>query len=196
MALGALTGTFAVRPCGLTSNRLDRPIGPGGDAVTQKASGNTPETQSAVMEILESLSAEERLILPCLQHLQRELGYITEDSVDVVAEFLNVSRAEVVGVLTYYHDLRRTPPPAVAVAVCVAEACQAQGVRKLTGVIEAEFGVALGSEMPSGEIEFKKVYCLGNCALGPAVMVNGRLLGRCDLTTVKDAIVRAREVSP
>ena len=163
--------------------------------MTQKASGNPPETQSAALDILGALPAEERLILPCLQHLQRALGYIAEDSVDAVAEFLNVSRAEVVGVLTYYHDLRRTPPPAVAVAVCVAEACQAQGSRALVDGIEAEFGITVGDENPGAGIEFAKVYCLGNCALGPAVMVNGRLLGRCGVATVRDAVARAGEAS-
>lgn len=163
--------------------------------MTGRAPGQHPGTQSAPGALLAALPAEERLILPCLQHLQREFGYVTEDSVDAVAEFLNVSRAEVIGVLTYYHDLRRTPPPAVAVAVCVAEACQAQGVRALVGEIETEFRITVGGETSSDGIEFRKVYCLGNCALGPAVMVNGRLLGRCDLAAVRDAVARAGEVS-
>jgi formate dehydrogenase subunit gamma len=142
--------------------------------------------------LLEALPPEERLILPCLQAIQRAFGFVPEGSVDVVAEFLNVSRAEVVGVLTYYHDLRRTPPPAVAVGVCVAEACQAQGARALVGEIEREFSVTVGGENDGASIEFAKIYCFGNCALGPAVMVNGRLLGRCDLAAVKAAVGRAQ----
>ncbi len=157
--------------------------------MTEKLSG-----QQAVADHLESLPADERLILPCLQHVQRSFGFVADDAVDAVAEFLNVSRAEVIGVLTYYHDLRRTPPPAVAVGVCVAEACQAQGARSLVGAIEAEFGVRVGAGKTGGPIEFAKTYCYGNCALGPAVMVNGRLIGRCDLTTLRDAVDHAREV--
>ncbi|MGI9126175.1 MAG: NAD(P)H-dependent oxidoreductase subunit E [Mycobacterium sp.] len=133
-----------------------------------------------VAEILEALPIEERLILPCLQRIQRNHGYITDDAVDSVAAFLNVSRAEVIGVLTYYHDLRRTPPPAVSVRVCVAEACQAQGVR------------ALLADIDSASIEFTKVYCFGNCALGPAVMVGDRLIGRCDIAALTAAVVRAQ----
>ena len=148
--------------------------------------------QHAPADVLDAVPAHERLILPCLQHLQRAFGYITDESVDAVAEFLNVSRAEVIGVLTYYHDLRRTPPPAVAVGVCVAEACQAQGVRSLVGDIEREFAVTLGGETNAAPIEFAKIYCFGNCALGPAVMVNGRLLGRCDLASVRTAVDRAQ----
>ena len=134
-------------------------------------------------DVLDAVPAEERLILPCLQRIQSAFGYVPDDTLDPLAEFLNVTRAEVVGVLTYYHDLRRTPPPAVTVGVCVAEACQAVGARDLVGQID------------SAAVEFTKVYCFGNCALGPAVMVNGRLLGRCDLATVRAAVEGAREAS-
>lgn len=158
--------------------------------MTDKLSG-----EKALADVLEALPADERLILPCLQHLQRALGFVAEDAVDAVAGFLNVSRAEVVGVLTYYHDLRRTPPPAVSVGLCVAEACQAQGARALAGALEAEFGLRLGQQNPGGPIELAKVYCLGNCALGPAAMVGGRLIGRCDLAAVKTAVTHAREAS-
>jgi formate dehydrogenase subunit gamma len=165
----------------------------GGDALTGKAtSGQSAATAEAAL--LESLPPEERLILPCLQHIQRGLGYISDSAVNVVAEFLNVSRAEVIGVLTYYHDLRRTPPPAVVVGVCVAEACQAAGVRSLIEQIEHDFGVTLGAGTGLGAIEFAKAYCLGNCALGPAVMVNGRLVGRCDIGRVRAAVVNAQVV--
>lgn len=132
-------------------------------------------------DVLEAVPGDERLILPCLQRIQEAFGYIPDEALDPVADFLNVSRAEVVGVLTYYHDLRRTPPPAVAVSVCFAEACQAQGARALVG------------EIASAAIEFSRVYCLGNCALGPAAMVNGRLIGRCDLPAVQAAVDGASE---
>jgi len=157
-----------------------------------KVSGQmTPES---AIRVLEALPSHERLILPCLQAIQHAFGFVPEETVDVVAGFLNVSRAEVVGVLTYYHDLRRTPPPAVVVGVCVAEACQASGVRSLIEQIEHDFGVRLGAGTGSGPVEFAKVYCLGNCALGPAIMVNGRLVGRCDIGQVRAAVVDAQVV--
>ena len=165
----------------------------GGDALTGKATSGQPAA-TAEATLLEALPPEERLILPCLQHIQRASGYISDSAVNTVAEFLNVSRAEVIGVLTYYHDLRRTPPPAVVVGVCVAEACQAAGVRSLIEQIEHDFGVTLGAGTDSGPIEFAKAYCLGNCALGPAVMVNGRLVGRCDISRVRAAVVDAQVV--
>ena len=140
------------------------------------------------------MPTHERLILPCLQAIQHAFGFVPEETVDVVAGFLNVSRAEVVGVLTYYHDLRPMPPPAVVVGVCVAEACQASGVRSLIEQIEHDFGVRIGAGTGLGPVEFAKVYCLGNCALGPAVMVNGRLVGRCDIGRVRAAVVDAQVV--
>jgi formate dehydrogenase subunit gamma len=151
-------------------------------------------TSESAIRVLEALPSHERLILPCLQAIQHAFGFVPEETVDVVAGFLNVSRAEVVGVLTYYHDLRRTPPPAVVVGVCVAEACQASGVRSLIEQIEHDFGVRLGAGTGLGPVEFAKVYCLGNCALGPAVMVNGRLVGRCDIGRVRAAVVDAQVV--
>jgi formate dehydrogenase subunit gamma len=164
---------------------------PGGDAVTGGATSGEPAA-TAEATLLEALPPDERLILPCLQHVQRALGYVSDNAVNAVAEFLNVSRAEVIGVLTYYHDLRQTAPPAVVVGVCVAEACQAAGVRSLIEQIEHDFGVTLGAGTGSGPVEFAKVYCLGNCALGPAIMVNGRLVGRCDISRVRAAVVEAQ----
>jgi formate dehydrogenase subunit gamma len=99
-------------------------------------------------------------------------------------------------VLTYYHDLRRTPPPTVAVAVCVAEACQAQGSRSLIRDIEVDFRIAVGQQSSGAPIEFAKTYCLGNCALGPAVMVNRQLIGRCDIGRVRAAVRDAQGVHP
>jgi len=151
-------------------------------------------TSESAIRVLEALPTHERLILPCLQAIQHAFGFVPEETVDVVAGFLNVSRAEVVGVLTYYHDLRRIPPPAVTVGVCVAEACQASGVRSLIEQIEHDFGVRLGAGTGLGPVEFAKVYCLGNCALGPAIMVNGRLVGRCDIGRVRAAVVDAQVV--
>ncbi len=141
---------------------------------------------------LRSLPPSERLILPALQRVQQIFGWIPDEAVDLIAAELNVSRAEVVGVLTYYHDLRQSPPPDVHVQVCVAEACQSVGSRELVASLEAAYGVPLGSRVD--DVEFSAVYCLGNCALGPAAMVGGRLVGRCDVDRISEAVARAQEV--
>jgi len=143
-------------------------------------------------ETVRALPAPERLILPALQRIQHVFGWVPDESIDLIAAELNVSRAEVVGVLTYYHDLRQSPPPDVHVQVCVAEACQSVGSRGLVSDLEASYGVPLGQRVDG--VEFAAVYCLGNCALGPAAMVEGRLLGRCDVTGIRDAVARVQEV--
>ena len=154
--------------------------------------GHQAWSAEAGANALASLPGPERLILPALQRVQQVFGWVPDESIDVVAAALNVSRAEVVGVLTYYHDLRQSPPPEVHVQVCVAEACQSVGSRQLVTEIESAYGVPLGDRVEG--VEFTAVYCLGNCALGPAAMVDGRLVGRCDVERIRDAIARAQEV--
>lgn len=134
-------------------------------------------------DILATLDPNERLILPVLQAIQRNLGYVPESCMDDVARSLNVSRAEVVGVLTYYHDLRTTPPPKVWIRLCEAEACQSVGSRALRGEVEKVWG-----DEPDSQVEISTVYCLGNCALGPAVQVNGRLLGMVNEAVLQKAV--------
>ena len=156
--------------------------------------------------VVASIPLAERLILPALQRVQAVFGWVPDEAVDVVAAELNVSRAEVVGVLTYYHDLRQSPPPDVHVQVCVAEACQSVGSREFVSDLEAAYGVPLGERIdeiakrggsadPTAiSVELSAVYCLGNCALGPAAMVEGRLIGRCDVERIRDAVALAQEV--
>lgn len=120
-------------------------------------------------------------ILPSLQAVQDAFGYVPDEAISVVAASCNASRADVFGVLTYYRDLRRTPPPRTQVRVCMGEACQSVGARALRPSVDALAG-------PDCEVD--DVYCLGNCALGPAVQVDGTLLGRATADTVRAVIER------
>ena len=129
-------------------------------------------------------------VLLCLQAVQGHFGYVPSDAVAMIAEACNVSRADVHGVFTFYADLRDTPPPAVPVRLCAAEACQAVGGRELKAewaaacVDDADLAVLTGVDEP--------IFCLGNCALGPAAMVNGELLGCADVARLKGAVVRVQ----
>lgn len=135
--------------------------------------GDEPVSETLWLDgIVATLDPDERLILPVLQAVQRDLGYVPESCVNDVARCLNVSRAEVVGVLTYYHDLRTTPPAEVQIRICESEACQSVGSRQLRAAAHTVWGDSRDSR-----IDISTVYCLGNCALGPAVQVNGRLIG-------------------
>jgi formate dehydrogenase subunit gamma len=136
---------------------------------------------------------EERAVEICAQHgnrpdelleifhdLQHELGYIPEQVLPAIANALNRSRAEVYGVLSFYHDFRRTPPGRHIVKICQAEACQALNTQKTTRHAEERLGAKLGETSPDGEYTLEAVYCLGNCALSPAMMIDGNLYGCVD----------------
>ena len=115
-----------------------------------------------------------------MSYLQEELGFIPESALPGLAKSLNLSRAEVHGVVSFYHDYRRDPAGRHVIKVCRAEACQSMGADELIRQIERFLGVKLGQTTADGAITVEAVYCLGNCALSPAMMVDGRLVGRAD----------------
>ena len=117
-------------------------------------------------------------VLRALREIVLAHGHVSRDQEHVVADVFNLSRAEIRGVVSFYHDLKTTPQPPVEVRVCQAEACQAVGGRELTARVEALLGLRLGEADDS--VALSAVYCLGLCAQGPAMMVNGRPLARAD----------------
>jgi formate dehydrogenase subunit gamma len=131
----------------------------------------------------------EGAMLPVLHALQHEFGYIDDAAVPLVAEALNLSRAEVHGVVTFYHDFRRRPAGRHVLRICRAEACQSVGCDDLADHLAHRLGIVPGETTPDGTLTVESVYCLGNCALGPAAMLDGELMGRLDADQL-DAIVR------
>lgn len=117
-------------------------------------------------------------MLPILNALLEEFGYIDDEVIPLIADALNLSRAEVVGVVHFYHDYRHTPPGQHILKVCRAEACQAMAGDALAAYLEQRLGVEMGGTTIDGSITLEPVYCLGNCALSPAIMVDGALHGR------------------
>jgi formate dehydrogenase subunit gamma len=117
-------------------------------------------------------------LLPILHALQEEFGYVDDAAVPLVAEALNLSHAEVHGVITFYHDFRHTPPGRHTLQVCRAESCQAMGSDQLIQHLENRLGVKIGNTTPDESFTFQPVYCLGNCALSPAAMLDGKPYGR------------------
>ncbi|HET7902273.1 MAG TPA: NAD(P)H-dependent oxidoreductase subunit E [Candidatus Nanopelagicales bacterium] len=142
--------------------------------------------------VLRGLHEHDRLVLPALQALQEEFGYVHPDAVAMVASFLNVSVAETHGVLTFYHELRTAPPADVVVSLCSAEACQASGSRALRDEVASAIA-PVGGRSADGGVDVVEVFCLGNCAFGPAALVNERLVGRVDLDRLHGAVASARE---
>ncbi|MGW3914149.1 NAD(P)H-dependent oxidoreductase subunit E [Streptomyces sp. NPDC005070] len=116
-------------------------------------------------------------LLPVLHAVQAELGCVPREAIPVLADEFNLSRADVHGVVTFYHDFRGEPAGRTTVRVCRAEACQALGAGGLVTYLR-EAGLVLGETSADGAVTVEQVFCLGNCALGPSVEVNGRLHGR------------------
>ncbi|MET8858191.1 NAD(P)H-dependent oxidoreductase subunit E [Streptomyces sp. NPDC004579] len=116
-------------------------------------------------------------LLPVLHAVQAELGCVPREAIAVLADEFNLSRADVHGVVTFYHDFRGEPAGRTTVRVCRAEACQALGAERLVAYVR-EAGLELGETSADGAVTVEQVFCLGNCALGPSVEVNGRLFGR------------------
>jgi formate dehydrogenase subunit gamma len=128
-------------------------------------------------------------LLPVLHALQETFGWISPESVRLVAHELNLSRADVHGVVTFYPDLRTAPTGRLRVAVCRGEACQARGSRELASYACESLGVGFGETTDDGAVTLDEVFCLGNCALPPSVLVDGRLVGRVDAARF-DSLVR------
>ena len=142
------------------------------------------------MEILATFAAEPAPVLICLQALQNHFGYLPTESLALVAQACNVSRAEVHGVFTYYHDLRSEPSPQILIRLCVAEACQSVGSRELVSAAEEKFNTLIGQVKEKVEIE--AAYCFGNCALGPSATVNGKLIGRTNIHSLASAVEKVQ----
>ncbi|MEW9580765.1 NAD(P)H-dependent oxidoreductase subunit E [Paraburkholderia sp. DGU8] len=118
-------------------------------------------------------------LLAVLHAIQDELGYVPPAAVAPLARALNLSRAEVHGVITYYHHFRSEPPAPVTVQLCRAESCRSMGTEALAQHIEAHTGCRFDAGHQNGAtVELESVYCLGQCALSPAMMVNGTLHAR------------------
>lgn len=117
-------------------------------------------------------------LLPVLHAVQEHLGFIDDADLPVIADVLNLSVAEVHGVVTFYRDFRRSPGGRTTIRICRAEACQAVGAEALAAHAGRRLGVRFGETTRDGAVSLDEVFCLGNCALGPAVQVDGRLHGR------------------
>jgi len=149
----------------------------------------------AVAEAIASEGSRPGALLPVLHAIQDRIGHIPPDAVPVVANALNMTRAEVHGVVSFYHDFRNTPPGRHTVRVCLAEACQAMGGSALRDHARSSLGVDLHQTTADGTVSLEPVYCLGNCACAPAVMIDGDLHGRVSAERFDNLVSNLREAS-
>ncbi|MCB1488150.1 MAG: formate dehydrogenase subunit gamma [Bauldia sp.] len=141
-----------------------------------------------VRRLAEEMKHLDGALMPILRAVQDAYGYIDEAAVPVIADVLNLTRAEVHGVVTFYHDFRHAPAGRHVVKLCRAEACQATGGEKLAARAEAALGIGTGETTADGRVTLEAVYCLGLCAVAPSAMVDGRLVGRLDDASL-DALI-------
>ncbi|MGE3661639.1 MAG: formate dehydrogenase subunit gamma [Pseudonocardia sp.] len=139
---------------------------------------DAPLRPDRVRAIAEARHHERGPLMPVLHAVHEELGYIDDADVAVIADVLNLAVAEVHGVITFYKDFRRAPAGRTVVRICRAEACQAVGAEALAAHAKAGLGLEFGQTAPDGSVSLDEVFCLGNCALGPSVQVDGTLHGR------------------
>jgi formate dehydrogenase subunit gamma len=151
-------------------------------------------TREIATELINKFDARPEMLVQILHLFMGRFGFIGEDAIRQLAGELNLSRAEVHGVVSFYHDFRTVPAGKRVIKICQAESCQAMGSQALTAHAEASLGVSLHETTEDGATSLEPVYCLGNCACSPAVMVGDRVYGRVDAKAL-DAIIAAEQVS-
>ncbi|GAB6142352.1 formate dehydrogenase subunit gamma [Methylosoma difficile] len=153
---------------------------------------DTGNTQAIVQEITSALKDKPGALLPILHGVQDAIGYIPADSVPDIAKALNLSRAEVHGVISFYHYFRDTPPGQHTINLCRAESCQAMGSKALEEHAKAKLGIDFHETTPDGKFTLEAVYCLGNCACSPAMQIGNDIFGRVS-TDVFDSTIAELE---
>ena len=151
-----------------------------------------PDVEARVLSIVTELKVLEGPLLPILHAIQAEFGYVPQETLPLIARELNLSRAEVHGVMTFYHDYRAHPAGRHVVKVCRAEACQSMGGDALADNLKRALSIDWHGTTLDGAITLEAVYCLGLCACAPAAMIDGEVHGRLDAETLKALVAEVR----
>lgn len=147
-----------------------------------------PWSEDIAETILTAHAGQEGALLPILHALQASFGCVPDAAVPLIARALNLTRADVHGVISFYHDFRRAPPGRHVLRLCRAEACQAQGGVALAAQFCAARGVAFGETTPDAALTVEAVFCLGLCATAPAALLDGEPLGRLTEARLAQAV--------
>lgn len=147
------------------------------------------DQEEVVRRVIEERQGQAGALLPILHGIQDALGFVPPGSTAEIAKALNLSRAEVHGVVSFYHYFRTTPPGKHMFFVCRAESCQAMGADRLIEHAKTKLGVGFHQTTPDGKFTLEPIYCLGNCALSPAMMVDEEIYGRVSAERF-DALLR------
>ena len=154
--------------------------------------GRSPFDAEQARAIVVARRHEKGALLPVLHDLQERFGYIDDAIIPVISETLNISRAETVGVISFYHDFRRAPVDGPVMKLCRAESCQAVGCEDLVAHLADKHGLHV-DDQAAGPLTIETVYCLGQCALSPAALLDGEPLGRLDVAAIDAIVAKAAE---
>lgn len=157
-------------------------------ASAQPQGESAPDQLLTIREMVKNLAHQPGALLPILHSIQNALGYVPDYSVSIIAEGLNLSRAEVHGVISFYHHFRTKAPGKYVVELCRAESCQAMGARELETHLKSKLGVDYHQTTADQQITLEPVYCLGNCACSPAMRVGKQIFGRVDEARIDEII--------
>ncbi|WP_256749045.1 formate dehydrogenase subunit gamma [Mesorhizobium sp. Mes31] len=150
------------------------------------------EIASRTAAIIQEMRGLEGPLLPILHGIQEEFGHVPQDSLPVIAEALNISRAEVHGVVSFYHDYRSHPAGRHVLKLCQAESCQSMGSDAIAAKIKQLLGIGFHETTRDGSVTLEPVYCLGLCACSPSAMLDGEVIGRLDDTKIEEIVAEVR----
>jgi formate dehydrogenase subunit gamma len=150
------------------------------------------EIASRTTAVINELKGLEGPLLPILHGVQDEFGYVPDESLPVIARALNISNAEVHGVVTFYHDYRRHPAGRHVLKICRAEACQSMGGEALAAKIQQLLGIGFHETTKDGSVTLEPIYCLGLCACAPAAMLDGEVIGKLDADKLEEIAAEVR----
>jgi formate dehydrogenase subunit gamma len=150
------------------------------------------EIASRTASVIDEFKGLEGPLLPILHGIQEEFGHVPAETLPVIAEALNISRAEVHGVVTFYHDYRSHPAGRHVLKLCRAEACQSMGGDAIAARIQQLLGIGFHETTKDGSVTLEPVYCLGLCACSPTAMLDGEVIGRLDADKLQDIVAEVR----
>ena len=150
------------------------------------------EIASRTAAVVNDLKGLEGPLLPILHGIQDEFGYVPGESLPVIADLLNLSKAEVHGVVTFYHDYRNHPAGRHVLKLCRAEACQSMGGDAIAAKVQQLLGIGFHETTKDGAVTLEPVYCLGLCACAPSAMLDGEVIGRLDADKVEEIAAEVR----
>lgn len=156
--------------------------------------GFTPPTRQSIQDEIDTLKHRPGALLPILHALQERFGHVPSDAIPLIADALRQTRAEIHGVISFYHHFRTTPPGRHTLRICRAEACQAMGAKALEAHVRTRLGIDYHQTTVDREITLEPVYCLGNCACAPSVQIDDTVRGRITPARFDDLVDELRTV--